>query len=62
MRGELSDEPADSAITLVRRPGASEKLEAAGVVASTRNGLARLAFHLYNSEADVRRTLDALAR
>jgi selenocysteine lyase/cysteine desulfurase len=62
LRGELGDEPADSAITVVRRAGAPEKLEAAGVVASTRQGLARLAFHLYNTEADVRRTLDALAR
>jgi selenocysteine lyase/cysteine desulfurase len=54
--------PAESAITVVHRPGAAERLGDAGVVVSTRNGVARLAFHLYNTEADVHRALAALAR
>lgn len=60
LRVELGEEPAGSAITTVRRPDAAEKLAAAGVVASTRMGAVRLAFHLYNTESDVERVLDAL--
>jgi selenocysteine lyase/cysteine desulfurase len=59
---ELGGVPAESAITVVHRPGAAERLGDAGVVVSTRNGVARLAFHLYNTEADVDRALAALAR
>jgi selenocysteine lyase/cysteine desulfurase len=53
-------EPAGSAIVSVRRDGAGERLAAAGVVSAARAGAARLAFHLYNTEADVARALDAL--
>jgi selenocysteine lyase/cysteine desulfurase len=62
LRVELGGVPAESAITVVHRPGAAERLGDAGVVVSTRNGVARLAFHLYNTEADVHRALAALAR
>jgi selenocysteine lyase/cysteine desulfurase len=54
-------EPAGSAIVSVRREGARERLAAAGVVCAARAGGARLAFHLYNTEDDVARALDALA-
>lgn len=59
-RAELGMEPAGSAIVAVSRPGAAERLAAAGVVASVRAGAARLAFHLYNTEADVERAVAAL--
>ncbi|GAB7190666.1 aminotransferase class V-fold PLP-dependent enzyme [Kineococcus sp. NUM-3379] len=43
----------DSAIVSVRvRPGGLEELQRAGVVASTRAGRLRLAFHLHNTPAD----------
>jgi selenocysteine lyase/cysteine desulfurase len=38
------------------------RLAAAGVTASARAGAARLAFHLYNTEADVERAVAALTR
>jgi selenocysteine lyase/cysteine desulfurase len=60
-RAGLGLPPAGSAIVSVRREGAGERLAAAGVVAAARAGGARLAFHLYNTEDDVARALDALA-
>jgi selenocysteine lyase/cysteine desulfurase len=60
-RTGLGMEPAGSAIVSVSRPGALERLQAAGVAAAGRAGAARLSFHLYNTEADVTRALDALA-
>jgi selenocysteine lyase/cysteine desulfurase len=60
-RAGLGMEPAGSAIVSVRRDGAGERLAAAGVVSATRAGGARLAFHLYNTEADVARAVEALA-
>ncbi|MHA6620981.1 aminotransferase class V-fold PLP-dependent enzyme [Pseudonocardia sp. DLS-67] len=59
-RAGLGMEPAGSAIVSVRREGAGERLAAAGVVSAARAGGARLAFHLYNTEADVTRALEAL--
>jgi selenocysteine lyase/cysteine desulfurase len=59
-RAGLGMEPAGSAIVAVSRDGAGEQLAAAGVVSAARAGAARLAFHLYNTEADVARALDAL--
>lgn len=53
--------PPQSAIVSVARPGAAERLAAAGVRAAVRAGLTRLSFHLYTTEADVDRALDALA-
>jgi selenocysteine lyase/cysteine desulfurase len=52
--------PAGSAIVSVRRPDALPRLAAAGVTVSARAGAARLAFHLYNNEDDVRRAVAAL--
>ncbi|MCO5972435.1 aminotransferase class V-fold PLP-dependent enzyme [Actinoallomurus soli] len=52
--------PGDSAIVSVTRPGAAERLAAAGIRASVRNGAARLAFHLYTTEADVDTAVAAL--
>lgn len=60
LRAGLGLEPAGSAIVAVRTPGAQQRLAAAGVVGSARAGAARLAFHLYNTDADVHRALDAL--
>jgi len=51
----------DSAIVSVAHPGAAERLAAAGVSAAVRAGRARLSFHLYNTEADVDRALEALS-
>jgi selenocysteine lyase/cysteine desulfurase len=59
-RAALGMELAGSAIVAVRTPGAMERLTAAGVVASGRAGAARLAFHVYNTDADRDRALDAL--
>ncbi|MDT7708789.1 MAG: hypothetical protein QOG20_4396, partial [Pseudonocardiales bacterium] len=59
-RTGLGMEPAGSAIVAVGRPGAADRLTAAGVVTSVRAGAARLAFHLYNTEADVAQALNAL--
>lgn len=52
--------PAGSAIVAVDVPGAAEKLTAAGVTFSARADAARLAFHVYNTDTDVARALDAL--
>ena len=41
-------------------PGAAERLAAAGVVTGLRAGRLRCSFHLYNTEADVDRALEAL--
>jgi selenocysteine lyase/cysteine desulfurase len=59
-RAGLGMEPAGSAIVSLRRDGAGERLAAAGVVSAARAGMARLAFHLYNTDADVARALRAL--
>jgi selenocysteine lyase/cysteine desulfurase len=44
--------PSDSAIVSVAAEGAADRLEHAGIRAATRAGGARLAFHLYNTEAE----------
>jgi selenocysteine lyase/cysteine desulfurase len=51
----------DSAIVSVARPGAAQRLDAAGIRASVRAGRARLSFHLYTTDADVDRALEALS-
>jgi len=53
--------PSESAIVSVARPGAAERLAAAGVRAAVRASRARLSFHLYTAEADVDRALEALS-
>jgi selenocysteine lyase/cysteine desulfurase len=55
------DRPAgDSAIVTVAAPDAEPRLAAAGIRAALRAGRLRAAFHVYNTEADVDRALDAL--
>jgi selenocysteine lyase/cysteine desulfurase len=51
----------NSAIVTVDLPGASEKLERAGIMASVRAGSLRASFHVYNTNEDVDAALDALA-
>jgi selenocysteine lyase/cysteine desulfurase len=60
LRVGLGEDAGESAITVVDRPDAMERLNDAGVVVSARRGATRLAFHLYNTESDVRRALCAL--
>lgn len=60
LRTGLGLAPTGSAVVSVATPGAAERLTAAGVVFSARAGAARLAFHLYNTDADVARALNAL--
>ncbi|GAA2572728.1 aminotransferase class V-fold PLP-dependent enzyme [Pseudonocardia hydrocarbonoxydans] len=60
LRAGLGMEPAGSAIVAVRTPDAQRRLDAAGVVGAARAGAARLAFHLYNTRADVDAALEAL--
>jgi selenocysteine lyase/cysteine desulfurase len=50
-----------SAIVRVESPGASARLDAAGIRASTRAGAARLSFHLYNDEVDADRAAEILS-
>ncbi len=51
-RSGLGLPSSNSAIVSVRAEGAAERLEHAGIRAATRAGGARLAFHLYNTEAE----------
>src|SRR4051794_21185541 len=60
-RAGLGMEPGNSAIVATSKPGAAERLQAAGVKAAARAGAFRLSFHLYNTEADVDLALEALA-
>ncbi|MGI8903138.1 MAG: aminotransferase class V-fold PLP-dependent enzyme [Solirubrobacteraceae bacterium] len=52
--------PGDSAIVCAELPGASERLQRAGIVAAIRGGRLRTSWHLYNTEDDVDRVLDVL--
>lgn len=52
--------PGNSAIVSVDVPGAQERLAQAGLRAAVRGGSARVSFHLYSTEEDVDRTVDAL--
>ena len=54
-------EPSNSAIVSLSAERADERLRKGGIKAATREGGARLAFHLYNTEADVDAALAALA-
>jgi selenocysteine lyase/cysteine desulfurase len=60
LRKGLGMPPGDSAIVCVTEPGAAERLDSAGIRASTRAGAARLSFHLHNTSADADRALEAL--
>jgi selenocysteine lyase/cysteine desulfurase len=62
LRAGLGLEPHGSAIvSLDVGPAAAEALAGAGVKASVRAGRVRLSCHLYNSDADVDRALEALS-
>lgn len=50
----------ESAIVSVRRNGAAERLAAAGVTASVRDGAARVGFHLHNTTDDADMVIEAL--
>ena len=54
--------PGNSALVFVDAPGAAERLEQAGIRAAMRNGRLRTSWHLYNSDDDVDRALDALGK
>jgi selenocysteine lyase/cysteine desulfurase len=61
LRAALGLEPHPSAIvSLDAGPEAPQRLAAAGVKASVRAGRVRLSCHLYNSEQDIDRALEAL--
>lgn len=59
-REGLGLEPGDSAIVFCDAPGGAERLERAGIRAAVRGGRVRTSWHVYNGDADVDRTLDAL--
>ncbi|HXG76517.1 MAG TPA: aminotransferase class V-fold PLP-dependent enzyme [Gaiellaceae bacterium] len=60
-RAGLGLPPGDSAIVFWDAPDAAERLERAGIRAAVRGGRLRTSWHLYNTEADVARTLEALS-
>jgi selenocysteine lyase/cysteine desulfurase len=62
LRAELGLMPADSAIVSIPAVRAVDALEKAGIQASVRAGAARVGFHLYNTEDDLDRLVDAVAR
>lgn len=58
---EALGQPAQgSAIVTVSLPGAAERLAAAGIRTAVRGGRVRASFHLYNTAADVARTVAVL--
>ncbi len=60
-RAGLGLEPSDSAIVFCDVAGAAERLEQAGIRAAVRGGRLRTSWHVYNTDADVSRTLDVLS-
>jgi selenocysteine lyase/cysteine desulfurase len=60
LRAELGLAPVDSAIVSIPAAHAADALQKAGIRASVRAGATRVGFHLYNTEADLDRLLDAL--
>jgi selenocysteine lyase/cysteine desulfurase len=60
LRAELQLPPEDSAIVSIPT-AAAEQLTKAGIRASIRAGAVRVGFHLYNTEDDLNRLLDALS-
>ena len=60
VRAELVLPQQDSAILSIPIADAVDKLRAAGIRGSTRAGAVRVGFHLYNTENDVDRLIDAL--
>jgi len=60
-RAGLGLEPSDSAIVFCDAEDAARKLERAGIHAAVRGGRLRTSWHIYNTLADVERTLDVLS-
>ena len=60
VRVELDLPQQDSAIVSIPIADAADKLRAAGIRASVRAGAVRVGFHLYNTDDDLDRLLDAL--
>ncbi|MGV0740864.1 aminotransferase class V-fold PLP-dependent enzyme [Mycolicibacterium sp. XJ870] len=61
LRVEIGLPQQDSAIVSIPIDGAADRLQQAGIRASMRAGAVRVGFHLYNTEDDLDRLLDALA-
>lgn len=59
-RSGLGLDDGDSAIVTSDVPGAAERLDRAGIRAAVRGGRLRTSWHVYNTAADVDRTLDVL--
>jgi selenocysteine lyase/cysteine desulfurase len=60
LRTELRLPPEKSAIVSIPITNAADKLRQAGIRAAVRAGAARIGFHLYNTDNDLDRLLDAL--
>ncbi len=60
-REGLGLEPSDSAIVFCDVEGAADRLERADIRAAVRGGRLRTSWHVYNTVADVDRTLDVLS-
>lgn len=60
LRAELEMPPAPSAIVSIPDVSAADRLHDAGIRVSIRAGAIRVAFHLYNTEDDLDRLVDAL--
>ncbi len=60
LRAEIELPQQDSAIVSIPIANASERLQRAGIRASMRAGALRVGFHLYNTEDDLDRLVDAL--
>lgn len=60
LRAELQLAPHPSAIVSLPSTDAADRLAAAGIRASVRAGAVRVGFHLYNTEDDLDRLVDAL--
>ena len=61
LRTELQLPQQNSAIVSIPTANASEQLERAGIRASIRAGAVRVGFHLYNTEDDLDRLIDAVS-
>jgi selenocysteine lyase/cysteine desulfurase len=61
LRSELALPQQNSAIVSMPMTDAADRLRRAGIRASVRAGAVRVGFHLYNTEDDLDRLLDALA-
>ncbi len=62
LRAELQLPAVDSAIVSIPGSHSTDALAAAGIRAAVRAGAVRVAFHIYNTEEDLDRLLDALSR